>query len=70
MCLVCTQVAENQVEDLAVVQEDVALKLSLWNCSAEFENVTSGWRGAHFESLDLAQIEEIVTRWVDFAVSL
>lgn len=63
-CLLFMQVAESQVEDLSVVQEDVALKLSLWNSSAEFETVVAEWKAANFESLDLAQMEETITRYV------
>jgi hypothetical protein len=45
------------------VQDDVALKLSLWTSSAEFEDVVAGWRGCHFEALDLAAMEETMARW-------
>jgi hypothetical protein len=62
------QVAESTVEDLAAVQDDVALKLSLWTSSAEFEDVVAGWRGCHFEALDLASMEESMARWAADAV--
>jgi hypothetical protein len=62
------QVAESTVEDLAAVQDDVALKLSLWTSSAEFEDVVAGWRGCHFDALDLASMEETVARWAADAV--
>ncbi|WIA13579.1 hypothetical protein OEZ85_007146 [Tetradesmus obliquus] len=57
------KVAESTVEDLAAVQDDVALKLSLWTSSAEFEDVVAGWRGCHFEALDLATMEETMARF-------
>jgi hypothetical protein len=60
--LLFAQVAESTVEDLAAVQDDVALKLSLWTSSAEFEDVVAGWRGCHFEALDLAGMEETMAR--------
>lgn len=64
------QVAENPVEDLAVVQEDVALKLSLWNNSAEFETIVADWKSSLFESLDLAAMEETIARYDTLVHSL
>lgn len=57
------QVAESKVEDLPAVQEDVALKLSLWTSSAEFEDIVTAWRGSHFEALDLTGMEETMARF-------
>eukprot|EP00878_Enallax_costatus_P024947 GHUV01026655.1.p1 GENE.GHUV01026655.1~~GHUV01026655.1.p1 ORF type:complete len:285 (+),score=109.46 GHUV01026655.1:1668-2522(+) len=57
------KVQESQVDDLSVVQEDVALKMSLWSSSAEFESVTAAWKASHFESLDLAGMEDTVARF-------
>lgn len=55
--------SESQVDDLLAVQEDVNLKLALWNGSAEFDAVIAGWKDTHFNSLDLVQMEELVTRY-------
>jgi hypothetical protein len=60
--LAAMQLPESPVDKMAEVREDVALKLSLWTSSAEFEALTTAWRAAQFEAMDVPAMEEIVDR--------
>lgn len=53
---------ESTTESLGDTAEEVALKLSLWEGQAEWEGLTDSWRNTHFDSLDVAQMEETITR--------
>lgn len=54
------QVVESRLEEVAVVKEDLELKLLLWSRRDSFEKLATGWRSAQFDSLDVAAIEEVV----------
>ena len=60
------QLGETKCEDLGDCADEVNLKLSLWQGSAEFEQLTSTWNDTHFESLDVASMEETTVRCVAF----
>ena len=57
------QLGETKCDDLGDCADEVNLKLSLWQGSAEFEALTASWNETHFESLDVAAMEETVTRF-------
>jgi hypothetical protein len=63
--IVCvhSQLGESAVEALDDTADEVALKLALWQGSAEFASLTESWRGCQFEALDLPAMEEAVVRF-------
>jgi hypothetical protein len=56
------QLEESRCDDLDDCAEEVLLKLALWQGSAEFDSITSSWSTTHFESLDVASLEEQMAR--------
>lgn len=56
------QVAESRLDEVAAVQEDLELKLLLWNNQAEFEQLAATWRSVQFDGLDVAAMEEVVAQ--------
>ncbi len=54
---------ESSCDDLGDTSDEVNLKLSLWLGTAEFETLTETWTSTVFEQLDVAGMEEIVTRF-------
>lgn len=63
-CARPAQVPETRLDELDDTLEEVTLKLSLWQSSAEFTQLTEAWRGCHFEALDAAAMEEAVAKCV------
>lgn len=58
------KLGESQCESLADTSDEVSLKLALWTGSSEFEELSGGWCGTLFESLDVAAVEEAINRCV------
>ncbi len=58
------QLGESKCDELDDTGEEVNLKLSLWQGSAEFESLAGSWRETHFEALDVALLEETINKWV------
>lgn len=55
---------ESRCNELEDTLEEVNLKLSLWQCTAEFSELSTSWCSSQFEALDVPAMEEAVARWV------
>jgi hypothetical protein len=56
------QVAESRLEEIATVKEELELKQLLWSSQAAFDQLTMEWRSCHFDSLNVAAMEEAVAQ--------
>lgn len=56
------QVDESRFDDLAQASDEVGLRYSLWQGLKELADKGVTWNQTHFESLDVDEMETIVTK--------
>lgn len=64
------KVDESRFDDLMQAAEEVDLRYSLWLGLRELATKSVDWAATHFESLDIEEVETIVTKYVIYNKSV